>query len=74
MNNKAIETLEFHKIRQQLTTFASSSLGRELVEKLTPSTDFTEIVRLQEETDEAAKVLRLKGHVPLVGYLIFCLM
>lgn len=67
MNNKAIETLEFHKIRQQLTTFASSSLGRELAEKLTPSTDFTEIVRLQEETDEAAKVLRLKGHVPLGG-------
>jgi DNA mismatch repair protein MutS2 len=67
VNNKAIETLEFHKIRQQLTTFASSSLGRELAEKLTPSTDFTEIVRLQEETDEAAKVLRLKGHVPLGG-------
>ena len=67
MNNKVLDTLEFHKIREQLTSFASSSLGREVAENLKPETDFNKIVRLQEETDEAATVLRLKGHVPLGG-------
>jgi DNA mismatch repair protein MutS2 len=67
VNNKAIETLEFHKIRNQLMGYASSSLGKEMVEKLTPSTDYQEVIRRQEETDEAATVIRIKGHVPLGG-------
>ena len=45
----------------------SSSLGRAEVERLIPSTDFDEVVKRQEETDEAVKVLRLKGNVPLGG-------
>ena len=67
MNNKVIETLEFHKIREQLAQYTASSLGREMAENLLPSTDYHEVVRLQEETDEAATVLRLKGNVPLGG-------
>lgn len=47
--------------------FASSSLGRDKVSKLTPSTDFERVVKIQEETDEGVKVLRLKGNVPLGG-------
>lgn len=45
----------------------SSPLGQERARNLVPSTDYEEVVRLQEETDEAAKVLRLKGNVPLGG-------
>jgi len=67
VNNKAIETLEFHKIRNQLMGYASSSLGKEMVEQLTPSTDYQEVIKRQEETDEAATVIRVKGHVPLGG-------
>lgn len=47
--------------------YAASSLGKEKAERLLPSFDFDEIVKWQEETDEAAKVLRLKGQVPLGG-------
>ena len=36
-------------------------------EKLLPSTDYAEVVQSQEETDEAVKVLRLKGNIPLGG-------
>lgn len=67
MNNKAIETLEFHKIRKQLIDFASSSLGKEMVNQLLPSADYQEVLKRQEETDEAATVVRIKGHVPLGG-------
>ena len=46
MNSRALETLEFHKIREQLTKYASSSLGKEFAEKLMPSTDYDEVVKL----------------------------
>lgn len=67
MNEKILKTLEFNKILLQLEEFAASELGVERIRKLKPSTSFEEIVLLQEETDEAAHVLRLKGHAPLNG-------
>ncbi|CAM3946700.1 endonuclease MutS2 [Mesobacillus thioparans] len=67
MQQRVLKTLEFDKIRAQLIEHTSSSLGREKAVALLPSVDFAEVSRLQEETDEAAKVLRLKGNVPLGG-------
>ena len=67
MHNKALKTLEFHKIKEQLISHASSSIGKEKAEQLMPSTDFEEVSRWQEETDESAKVVRLKGNMPLGG-------
>nr|WP_279663447.1 endonuclease MutS2 [Ectobacillus ponti] len=45
----------------------ASSLGRDRVRQLMPSTDYEEVVRLQDTTDEAATVIRLRGNVPLGG-------
>ena len=67
MQRKVFKVLEFDKVKEQLLEHVSSSLGRELAEKLLPSTDYAEVVQSQEETDEAVKVLRLKGNVPLGG-------
>jgi DNA mismatch repair protein MutS2 len=67
VQQRVLKTLEFDKIRSQLVEHTSSSLGREKAVALLPSIDFDEVSRLQEETDEAAKVLRLKGNVPLGG-------
>ena len=67
MHQKALKTLEFTKIKEQLVSYATSSIGKEKAKTLAPSTDFEEVVRWQEETDESAKVLRRKGHVPLGG-------
>ncbi|MFC0474226.1 endonuclease MutS2 [Robertmurraya beringensis] len=67
MQERVLKVLEFTKVKEQLIEHASSSLGKEKVRVLIPSTDFEEVVRSQEETDEAAKVLRLKGNVPLTG-------
>lgn len=67
MDNRTLKVLEFDKIKTLLQAHVSSSLGKEKVDKLTPSIDFNEVVHWQAETDEAATVLRLKGHVPLHG-------
>lgn len=67
MNNKTFKSLEFKKIRDQLYIFASSDLGRKRIKELLPSTSYEEVVRWQEETDEGATIIRLKGNVPLDG-------
>uniref|UniRef100_UPI001C92CAD9 hypothetical protein n=1 Tax=Staphylococcus epidermidis TaxID=1282 RepID=UPI001C92CAD9 len=67
MNEKILKTLEFNKILMQLEEFAASELGAERIRNLKPSTSFDDAVLLQEETDEAAHVLRLKGRAPLDG-------
>lgn len=67
MNEKSLKALEFDKIREQLLPFASSPLGRNKVEALMPSSSFDEVNKWQNETDEGATVIRLKGNVPLDG-------
>ncbi|MBS4216916.1 endonuclease MutS2 [Bacillus sp. FJAT-49711] len=67
MNSKILKTLEFNKILVQLEEYASSVLGAEKIKSLIPSTILDEVVEMQNETDEAAHVLRLKGHAPLSG-------
>jgi DNA mismatch repair protein MutS2 len=67
MQQRVLKVLEFHKVKEQLITFVSSTLGQEKVNNLIPSANFDEVLKWQEETDEAAKVFRLKGNVPLSG-------
>jgi DNA mismatch repair protein MutS2 len=67
MQERTLKVLEFTKVKGQLLDHASSSLGREKIKNLVPSTDLEEVKKLQAETDEAAAVLRLKGNAPLSG-------
>jgi DNA mismatch repair protein MutS2 len=67
MNERLLHTLEFDKIREQLLSYASSTLGEEKVKQLVPSSSFEEVQRWQDETDEGVTILRLKGHMPLDG-------
>ncbi|MDM5190231.1 endonuclease MutS2 [Bacillus sp. DX4.1] len=67
MLERTLRVLEYDKVKEQLLEHVASSLGRDKVKQLVPSTNYEEIVELQDTTDEAAKVIRLKGHVPLGG-------
>jgi DNA mismatch repair protein MutS2 len=67
MQQRVFKVLEFEKVKEQLLTFVASTLGQDKVNNLVPSTNYDEVVKWQEETDEAAKVFRLKGNVPLSG-------
>ncbi|MCM3215129.1 endonuclease MutS2 [Niallia taxi] len=67
MQERALKTLEFDKIKSQLLEHVSSSLGMAKATELMPSTNYEEVVQWQEETDEAAKVVRMRGNIPLSG-------
>lgn len=67
MQQRVLHVLEFHKVREQVLEHTSSTLGKNLAQQLMPSTNLEEVIRKQEETDEATQILRLKGNVPLGG-------
>lgn len=67
MNQKALKTLEYHKIISQLAEYASCEPGKELCRSLMPSTDFTEIASSQSETTDAAARVRQKGSISFGG-------
>ncbi|MDQ0270053.1 endonuclease MutS2 [Cytobacillus purgationiresistens] len=67
MQERVLRVLEFNKVKEQMLEHVSSVLGKKKAENLYPSTDFAEVTKLQEETDEAVQVLRIKGNVPLGG-------
>ncbi|KGX89055.1 endonuclease MutS2 [Pontibacillus litoralis] len=67
MNKRIYHVLEYDKIKEQLTQCTTSSLGKEQVDRLKPSTNIDVVRMWQKETDEAVNVLRLKGNVPLGG-------
>ncbi|MEK4822029.1 MULTISPECIES: endonuclease MutS2 [Priestia] len=67
MQSRIFHVLEFNKVKEQLQKKVASSLGQEKVANLIPSTQYEEVVKWQEATDEATTVLRLRGNVPLGG-------
>jgi DNA mismatch repair protein MutS2 len=67
VSDRVSRILEYDKMKEQLIKHASSSLGKQRVEELTPSYDINEIQRNQDSTFEGTKVIRLKGQAPLGG-------
>ena len=67
MNQKALKTLEYHKIIAQLTEYAASPLGKALCAALEPSSDLEEIRTWQQQTTDAVNRVRLKGTVSFSG-------
>ncbi len=55
-----LKRLEWNKIIERLGRHCVSQPGRELVSRLLPVADVDEVRRLQEETEEAVRVLRLE--------------
>ena len=64
---RALKTLEFDKVREQVASFATCSLGQEGLAKLAPETELEAVQGLLAEMDEALSILRLKGSVPMGG-------
>ena len=53
MNQKALHTLEFEKIRERLEAFAGSEPGKELCRRLSPMSHIEDIRLAQKETSDA---------------------
>ncbi len=67
MNDKALITLEYHKIIQTLTDKATSEPGRILCRELKPICDMEQIVLMQQQTKDALQRILKKGSVSFGG-------
>lgn len=67
MNERILRVLEFDKIITSLNNHVETALGSELVLQLRPNTNISEVQKKQQETDEAAQIIRLNKTIPLGG-------
>lgn len=67
MNQKALKTLEYNKIIQQLEEYASTEMGKTLCRELLPSSNLEEIRQNQTETSDAVTRIRMKGSLSFGG-------
>lgn len=67
MEKKVEKILEFHKIKEQLVEYATSSLGAQVIRELAPSSEYDKVRQALLETEEGAKIFRLKGTAPIEG-------
>ena len=67
MNSKAIKILEYNKILERLEACAGSSTGKKMCMRLLPMTDFDDIVKAQQETEDALNRIYRKGSLSFNG-------
>lgn len=67
MNERALKTLEYDKIIEQLKKYAGSEMGRSLCGKLVPQTDLEIIKTMQQETRDALLRIYQKGSLSFNG-------
>ena len=63
MNERALRTLEYHKIINLLADCATSQAGRDLCLSLKPMTDLNAITTAQQQTADALSRIFQKGSV-----------
>ncbi|MFC1718491.1 endonuclease MutS2 [Candidatus Poribacteria bacterium] len=66
MDQHTLDILEFHKIREILATYATSSLGKSLAASIQPDTDIHRIEVWQKQITELKRLLG-DGRLPLGG-------
>lgn len=65
MNNKAIELLEYNKIKEVLKGYALSDMAKERIERLEPYVDINIIRKNMIETTEARAIVDINSSVPI---------
>lgn len=70
MNNKALNTLEYHKITAIISEFADSAAAKEKVLNLVPTDDLSVINRDLDNTNDALSKIYAKGKVSFSGTVI----
>ena len=68
MTERSLRVLEFGKIRDQLAQYCVSDMGRELCDALTPAGQMDDVLRWQQETEEARTVLTYLGGTPMISF------
>ncbi|MFR6016972.1 MAG: endonuclease MutS2 [Paraclostridium sordellii] len=67
MNNTTIEKLQLNEFKELVKIHCVSSLGKELIDKLSPSKNLSVVKRRLMENKEARNILSNSNHIPLEG-------
>lgn len=67
MNNTTLEKLQYHELKDIVKSYCVSGLGKQLLDKLMPSSNLTVVKNRLNETTEARAILDAEGHVPFLG-------
>ncbi|MBS4219990.1 endonuclease MutS2 [Bacillus sp. FJAT-49711] len=67
MNENTFEKLQYNELKEIVKTYCVSGLGRELIDKLTPSSKLEIVKHRLLETSEARTILDGGGNVPFMG-------
>ncbi|PEF48050.1 mannonate oxidoreductase [Bacillus cereus] len=67
MNTMTFEKLQYNELKDIVKSYCVSGLGKELINKLEPSTSIKVVRNRLNETTEARAILDAEGHVPFFG-------
>lgn len=67
MNTNTYDKLQYNELKEIVKSFCVSSLGKQLLEKLQPSTNLKTVQLRLNETTEARRIIDTESHVPLLG-------
>ncbi|MEH7441440.1 endonuclease MutS2 [Bacillus sp. JJ1122] len=67
MNEQTFNVLGFNKIKEMISSFAMTELGRKKVNDMLPSVNAKQITSWQKELAEAIEILKISSSVPIHG-------
>lgn len=67
MNSNTFERLQLNEVKELIKVYCVSSLGKNLIDKLTPSGNIGVVRRKLAENKEARKIIENSNHIPLEG-------
>ena len=67
MNNHTMEKLDYYKLKEIVKRYCVSTLGKNLIDKLIPSSNLKNVKRMMNETSEGRNLIDASYHVPLEG-------
>jgi len=67
MNYTTLEKLQYNELKEKVKCYCVSGLGKQLLDKLEPSSSISVVRNRLNETTEARAILDAEGHIPFLG-------
>lgn len=67
MNNNTFEKLQYNELKEIIKSYCISGLGKELIDKLEPSSNLKVVNKRLDETSEGRSILSISSYIPLDG-------
>ncbi|MDZ5253471.1 endonuclease MutS2 [Clostridium sp. LIBA-8841] len=67
MNKNTFEKLQYNELKDIIKSYCVSGLGKELIDKLEPSSNLKVVKKRLDETSEGRNILSISSYIPLDG-------